>query len=176
MYICLQFSETMNKITIDNQLELEVTNIHDQMLVGEKALSWDMQLLPDGSYSILAGGRSYRAMVERIDRDSKTMNLRIEGREYSVSIREPLDQLLQKMGLNMSTSKKAESIKAPMPGLVLKIMVEAGQEIKKGDPVLILEAMKMENVFKAQSDARVKAIRIEERKAVEKGEVLIELE
>ncbi|MNS88855.1 Methylmalonyl-CoA carboxyltransferase 1.3S subunit [compost metagenome] len=62
-----------------------------------------------------------------------------------------------------------------MPGLILKVLVTEGQAIKKGEPVLILEAMKMENVFKAPGDAVVKAIRIEERQAVEKGEVLIEL-
>ena len=79
------------------------------------------------------------------------------------------------MGLDLSKMQKVEPIKAPMPGLILKIMVEVGQTLKKGDPVLILEAMKMENVFKATSDATVKAINIQAGKAVEKGEILIEL-
>lgn len=79
------------------------------------------------------------------------------------------------MGLDVSKMQKVEPIKAPMPGLILKVLVTEGQAIKKGEPVLILEAMKMENVFKAPGDAVVKAIKIEERQAVEKGEVLIEL-
>ncbi len=63
-----------------------------------------------------------------------------------------------------------------MPGMGLKVLVEAGQQISKGDGLLILEAMKMENLLKASSDATVKAIRVNERTAVEKGAVLIELE
>jgi biotin carboxyl carrier protein len=63
-----------------------------------------------------------------------------------------------------------------MPGMVLKVLVTPGQAIQKGDPVLILEAMKMENVFKAAADAVVKEIKVSERTAVEKGEVLIVLE
>jgi biotin carboxyl carrier protein len=73
-------------------------------------------------------------------------------------------------------ARKVNDIKAPMPGLVLKVLVTPGQAIKKGDPVLILEAMKMENVFKATSDATVKEIKVAELTAVEKGEVLIVLE
>jgi len=63
-----------------------------------------------------------------------------------------------------------------MPGMVLKILVSPGQQINKGDGLVILEAMKMENILKATTAATVKAIRVNERTAVEKGAVLIELE
>jgi biotin carboxyl carrier protein len=165
----------MNKIKINNRSEWDVSVENDIAHLNESSLAWDMKALPDGTFSILANGRSYNAIIESIDRDAKQMKLKINGNEYELSIKEPIDQLLQSMGLNISTVKKADTIKAPMPGLVLKILVEEGQDIKKGQPVLILEAMKMENVFKAPADATVKAIKVEERKAVEKGEVLIEL-
>jgi biotin carboxyl carrier protein len=63
-----------------------------------------------------------------------------------------------------------------MPGMILKVLVEPGQLINKGDGLLILEAMKMENVLKASGTATVKSIKVDERTAVEKGAVLIELE
>jgi biotin carboxyl carrier protein len=63
-----------------------------------------------------------------------------------------------------------------MPGMILKVLVEPGQQISKGDGLLILEAMKMENVLKASTDATVKSIKAIERTAVEKGAILIELE
>lgn len=165
----------MNKIKINEGPELEVTAFPEEMKIAENTLSWDLRRLPDGIYHILANGKSYNAILEEIDRNTKTLKMRINGNSYSLAIQEPIDQLLKKMGLNIAKSNKVEAIKAPMPGLVLKILVTEGQEIKKGEPVLILEAMKMENVFKAPADATVKAIKVTERKAVEKGEVLIEL-
>jgi biotin carboxyl carrier protein len=165
----------MNKIKINDRSELNVAVENDIAHIDDNTIGWDMKELPDGTFSILADGKSYNAIIEHIDREAKQLKLKINGNVYELAIKEPIDQLLQKMGLNISTVKKADSIKAPMPGLVLKILVTEGQSIKKGEPVLILEAMKMENVFKAPADAVVKAIKVEEKKAVEKGEVLIEL-
>jgi len=165
----------MNKIKINDRTELEVMVQGEEAILNGKTISWDMQALPDGTFNILADGKSYNAIVEHINRAAKTLQLIINGNRYDLVIKEPIDQLLQKMGLSISSTKKVDAIKAPMPGLVLKVMVTEGQEIKKGDPVLILEAMKMENVFKAPADAVVKAIKVTERKAVEKGEILIEL-
>ena len=165
----------MYKIQINKQPEREIFFTSDEVVINGKKIAWDLRTMADGTFSILAGGKSYTAIVEHVEREKKELLLRINGHLYQLQIREPIDQLLQKMGLHMATEKKAEPIKAPMPGLVLKIMVEAGQQIKKGDPVLILEAMKMENVFKAPSEAIVKAVKIREGQAVEKGTVLIEL-
>lgn len=145
------------------------------VMIDGKELDWDMRLLPDGTFHILANGKSFNAILERLDRDQKQMMIRINNNRYQLDIRESIDLLLQKMGLNLASEKKAEPIKAPMPGLVLKVLVTEGQNLRKGDPVLILEAMKMENVFKAPSDALVKAVKIKEGAAVEKGTVLIEL-
>jgi biotin carboxyl carrier protein len=80
------------------------------------------------------------------------------------------------MGLDMSAMQKAEPIKAPMPGMVLKVLVTVGQQINKGDGLIVLEAMKMENILKATATATVKSIKATERTAVEKGAILIELE
>ncbi|RYZ50645.1 MAG: acetyl-CoA carboxylase biotin carboxyl carrier protein subunit [Sphingobacteriales bacterium] len=165
----------MNKIKINDRRELDVAVQAGAATINEKSVNWDLQELPNGTFSILADGKHYQAVVETVDRAAKVMKLKINGNTYDLAVKEPIDQLLQKMGLNISSVKKIDAIKAPMPGLVLKVLVTEGQEIKKGEPVLILEAMKMENVFKAPADATVKAIKVTERKAVEKGEVLIEL-
>jgi len=71
---------------------------------------------------------------------------------------------------------KANLLKAPMPGLVLKVLVTEGQVVKKGDGLLILEAMKMENIIKASSDGIVKKIHIEEKNIVDKNQKMIEFE
>lgn len=165
----------MYNIKINGQEELTLNLEAGQINVAGNDLQWDIQPLPNKSFSIIANNKSYVAFLESVDRTRKTMDLRIENSIYSIKIQEPIDLLLEKMGLDISKTQKVEPVKAPMPGLVLKVMVTEGQTIKKGDPVLILEAMKMENVFKASSDATVKAIKIAEGQAVEKGEILIEL-
>lgn len=80
------------------------------------------------------------------------------------------------MGLSVVASTKLDNIKAPMPGLIIDIMVKEGQSIEKGTPLLILEAMKMENVLKADGEGIVKSIEIIKGQAVDKGQILIEME
>jgi len=147
-----------------------------QLTCNDKVVDWSGVQLPNGDFSIIMDGRSYIAQVLKLDKETKTVQLQIEQQVYEVAIEEPIDQLLASMGIKDALVKKINDIKAPMPGLVLKVLVAPGQAIKKGDPVLILEAMKMENVFKSATDAVVKEIRVKERTAVEKGEVLIVLE
>lgn len=165
----------MYNIKINEQEELALSLEEGKINVAGAEMNWDIQALPGQSFSIIANNKSYVAFLEGVDRVRKTMDLRIENNIYNIRIQEPIDLLLAKMGLDISKTQKVEPIKAPMPGLVLKVMVSEGQEIKKGEPVLILEAMKMENVFKASADATVRSIKISEGQAVEKGEVLIEL-
>ncbi len=166
----------MYQIKLNDKDSLAVEQTENGPTINGTALSWDMKALPDGSFSIIADEHSYVAMVENTDRSAKTMKIRVDQQVYEVAVAEPMDQLLAKMGLNISSEKRAQAIKAPMPGMILKVLVSPGQQLKKGEPVLILEAMKMENVFKAPADAIVKAIKVEAQQAVEKGEILIELE
>ena len=71
---------------------------------------------------------------------------------------------------------KVSDLKAPMPGLVLSIDVEVGKEVKKGDALLILEAMKMENVIKSPTDGVIKSIAVKTSQAVEKNQLLLNFE
>lgn len=136
----------------------------------------DISLQPGGLISILHNGHSYTALVERVDTAAKEVDVRINGQLYTTTIQEPIDLLLNDMGLDMKASQKAKPITAPMPGMVLKVLVTPGQQVSKGDGLIILEAMKMENVLKATTTATVKAVKAIERTAVEKGAILIELE
>jgi biotin carboxyl carrier protein len=80
------------------------------------------------------------------------------------------------MGLSTNITFQIKEIKAPMPGLVLDLEVEPGQTVSQGDVLLILEAMKMENVLKSPGDGIVKSIAVKKGDAVEKGQILIEME
>lgn len=166
----------MLQIGLDNQTSFSVKQEDGKWYINEQAADWDARFLQNGLISILYNGKSFTAIVENVDRAKKEMSLRVNGQVYQLNIKEPIDLLLSSMGIDMKAGQKLEPVKAPMPGMVLKILVEPGQKINKGDALLILEAMKMENVLKASHDATVKAIRANEKTAVEKGAVLIELE
>jgi biotin carboxyl carrier protein len=80
------------------------------------------------------------------------------------------------MGLDVPKVRKLKQLKAPMPGRVVGLSIQVGQEINVGDPLLTLEAMKMENVLKAEGTGVVKEIKVNTQDVVEKGAVLIEFE
>ena len=80
---------------------------------------------------------------------------------------------IKSLGIDAGAEKKINDIKAPMPGLVLKVLVKDGDVIKKGDNLLVLEAMKMENSIKAPADATIKAVKITAGDKVEKNQVMI---
>jgi len=124
-------------------------------------------------WQVRMGQKVVTADLVRYERDSKTIILRISGKKYSVQIKEPVDILLDQLGMSQKVQRKVNLLKAPMPGLIVKVLVKPGEEVKQGDSLLILEAMKMENVFRASADAVVKEIMVGERQSVEKGQVLI---
>jgi len=84
--------------------------------------------------------------------------------------------LLKKLGMDSLTSKKVNELKAPMPGLVFKVLVDVGQEVNEGDNLMILEAMKMENNLKSPTTGKIIEIKVDEGEAVEKNQILIVFE
>jgi biotin carboxyl carrier protein len=138
----------------------------------------DLDVIPldDKHFHILQNGKSFRAELISIDAQQKQVQLKINGNKYHIQLEDQYDQLIRKMGLKVKTNQQIKDIKAPMPGLVLEIMVEVGQFVAVGDALLILQAMKMENVIKAQGEGVIKDIVVKQGAAVEKGQLLIVLE
>ncbi|MFT5819607.1 MAG: biotin carboxyl carrier protein [Crocinitomix sp.] len=105
----------------------------------------------------------------------KTITIRHQHAVHDLAFKDNLDLVLDKMGIKRSVDTISTDIKAPMPGKVIDIIVAEGDAVSKGDGILILEAMKMENVLKAEHDCTIKKILISTGISVEKAQVLIEL-
>jgi len=135
----------------------------------------DHKLLPDGRIHLIANHKNYILTILKADPQLKQYKLQINGRVYDVSLKDSFDQRLESMGLKKNNVNKVGVIKAPMPGLVVKVLVKENQEIKKGDKILILKAMKMENVIKSPTDSTVKKILVSDSEAVERDQELIVL-
>jgi len=166
----------MLQITVNQKGDFSVENREDKTYVNGEANYADITEQSNGLISVLHKGKSYTAILEKLDLTNKEVTVSVDGQQYVCSIKEPIDLLLSNMGLDLKAMQKAEPVKAPMPGLVLKVLVTAGQQVNKGDALMILEAMKMENVLKATATGVVKTIKVAERTAVEKGSILIEME
>ena len=106
----------------------------------------------------------------------KRLHLSTEGQEFEVNIKDEQDLLLEKLGISSKTDQRLVNLKAPMPGKVVDVMVSEGETVEKGHALVILEAMKMENLIKASADATIKAIKIKQGDAVEKNQIMIEFQ
>ena len=144
--------------------------------VNGEDVSLDISNISGNSWHLIKDDQSYNVQIVKADIENKSFVIWVNGKEYDVKAKDDFDLLLDKMGLADLTAAKVNEIKAPMPGLVLKVIAKVGQEIAKDDPVIILEAMKMENVLKSPTDGVVKEIGVEQGEAVEKNTVLITFE
>jgi len=135
---------------------------------------WDIVPLGGGRYHILYQGRSYTAELISADYAAKAFSLKINGQRLDIQAKDRFDQLLEQLGLNSAATTKVNELKAPMPGLIVDIRVQPGQAVYKGDPLLVLEAMKMENILKAPADGTIDNIKVALRTNVTKGQVLIQ--
>jgi biotin carboxyl carrier protein len=127
-------------------------------------------------FHLLYNGKSYNIKLDKSNANSKQIFVELNGTRYVADILDELDSLVEKMGLSSSGNKISGFIKAPMPGLILDVLVESGQSIEKGDPLFILEAMKMENVIKAVDSALVKEVHVRKGQTVDKSQLILELE
>lgn len=145
-----------------------------EVLINGKTTQVDLVDLGKGHYHMIMEGQSIN--VEVVTTDGKAPQVKINGRLYQPEIKGETDLLLERLGLNISTKKAVKELKAPMPGLVLEIRVTPGQSVKEGDALVVLEAMKMENVLKAPGEAIVKSISVKKGDAIDKNAILITFE
>jgi biotin carboxyl carrier protein len=129
----------------------------------------------DGSnlYSILVGNKSYEMEIRR---NETGIVLHYRGESFECFVEDERTARLKNAMRKLSSPNLAKEILAPMPGLIVAIEVVPGQAIKKGDGLMIIEAMKMENEISAAFEATIKEIKVKEKQAVDKNQVLILLE
>jgi biotin carboxyl carrier protein len=118
-------------------------------------------------------GRKIQCRILKKDIDTQTYHIKINGDLVEFNLSRPVDDVIKKIGLSNQQQQAANSLKAPMPGLILEICVKEGDEVKKDQSLIILEAMKMENVLAAPIDGKIKEIKVSPQETVEKNSLLI---
>ncbi|MCG3167557.1 MAG: hypothetical protein POELPBGB_03350 [Bacteroidia bacterium] len=171
--------EELFKAKINNGKETEVVFTDKNRKSGTvngAGFAWDMIEVKKNMFHIISGTKSFTAEVVKADLVAKTFTILVNGNKYTVDVKDKFDALLHELGMDKLTATGVQEVKAPMPGMVLNINVAAGDEVKKGDALLVLEAMKMENIIKSPRDGKVKIVKAVKGSAVEKNQSLIVFE
>ncbi|MBT3423804.1 MAG: acetyl-CoA carboxylase biotin carboxyl carrier protein subunit [Bacteroidetes bacterium] len=168
----------MLKVKVNGEKET-IINFDDDSLksgkIGNKKFNWDLKLIDKecSYYHIIKDNLSYNTSVLDFDPETKSFVISVRGNVYKVSVKDEYDELLSNLGIDVAATKKASDVKAPMPGLVKEIQVNANDEVVIGQSLFVLEAMKMENIIKSPVDGVIKSIEVKQETAVEKNQVLL---
>jgi len=156
-----------------NNNEIKYLNIEDLLLLNNCKLAHKGNL-----YSVFEheNGSKYTVQIQEINKATNKAIVLVNQQLYKISWENKGEKFLNSLGIVLPKKEIQNNLVAPMPGLVLDILVKVGDEIEENSPLLILEAMKMENLLKSSAKGTVKSIKVQNKQAVEKGVVLIEFE
>lgn len=162
------------KVKVNEQHNFEVDVAGNGLTVNGIDLPIDARERSATQKHIIHQNKSYNVELVERNEDGKVQVVKVNGNLYQVEIEDQYDELLKKLGMDSASGNKVSDIKAPMPGLVLNVIVTEGQGVNKGDSLLVLEAMKMENIIKSPTGGLVKRILIQKGDKIEKNEILIQ--
>ena len=165
----------MFKAKIQDRIFILTENEKELLIDGLK-VNADILEYKKGKFHILLDNRSYSAEILSVDKETKTCVIKVGHSVITVGVKDKYDDLLNEIGIDVIAGKKVNNIKAPMPGMVLQILVAIDQKIKKGDAIVVLEAMKMENILKSPTDGIIKKIHVSMGDKVEKNQVMVNLD
>ncbi len=144
--------------------------------INDRLFDGDVVEISGNKFHVIWKDKSYNVEIVESSLAEKTFHMVINGRKYATLAKDQIDLLLEGMGLNNQSSQKINHVKAPMPGLIQSISVSVGDHVQKGDILLVLVAMKMENMIKAAGEGIVKSIKVSAGETVEKNQVILEFQ
>lgn len=165
------------RVVVDEtQLSVEVTPTADAPKVTVDGVALEVRATPDGGFIVREEGKTGQTMIW-LDDAGRPTTASVDGRAFDVGVQTAAQaafaDAMEAAGPGASGSS---AIKAPMPGRVVKLLVEIGDDVEPDQPVIIVEAMKMENEVAATAAGRVARIQVEAGATVDAGAVLVELE
>lgn len=144
--------------------------------VDGRSLEADLERLGETAVRHLRiDGRSY-TVIAKAGAARESWDVRIDGHRFEAEVVDERTRAIRQMTGAAAGRRGPRPVRAPMPGLVVRIEVEPGQTVRVGEGIVIIEAMKMENELKAEAEGVVSRILVDSGQAVEKGTVLVEFE
>ncbi len=160
-------------VTLDGRTrEVELTP--DGVRVDGREVSAEIATVPGTSLRHLRIGD--RGWLLSAERDDEGWAVRLGGRRVDVHVEDERTRAVRELAGAGGPAEGARELRAPMPGLVVRVLVEPGHEVEAGDGLVVMEAMKMENELSARSAGTVAEVRVEEGQTVNQDDVLVTLE
>jgi len=171
----IRFMEDAESLLSSSQIRVEIDG--DTVVVDVESTDVDpvsIEHLSGSTYSILYRGRTITATLMTSDVDY--LEFSIHGTSYRCNVTNRRMQILESLGVTEGKDSHEGELSSPMPGLVVKILVDTGATVQKGAPLIVLEAMKMENEIRSPIDAVVSEIHVNSGQSVPKNTLLISLD
>jgi len=165
----MEFESTIK----DQAFEIEIDENKTGAVINGDDVSFEIISEKNGRFLFKSGTKMYK--IDNISRDNKEITFSLDGTFLTASVKDGQDLLLEKLGFKSELEASIGDLKAPMPGKILDILVHEGDEVTLGDPVMILEAMKMENELKSPADGILETLHVEKGNNVEKNQLLLEI-
>lgn len=157
----------------ENTISVELNSKENTFVVGNKSGNYEL-ISENGRHLLRIGTKLYK--IDNVNYDGTEIEFSINGAWYKVNVKDEQDLLLDKLGFKTGNSIAEGVLKAPMPGKILDILVKEGDTVEIGQPLVILEAMKMENELKSAIDGTVTEIKAEVGQSLEKNAFILEIE
>jgi len=154
----------------------EINNEKGDWRVGGQLFDGDIVPVAENHFHAIWQNKSYNIEVLENNVAEKTFHLLINGQHIYTRSKDELELLLEGMGLQNTVTNAVNNVKAPMPGLIQSVAVSEGDKVEKGDALLVLVAMKMENTIKSSGSGIVKTLKVSAGEIVEKNQVLLEFQ
>ncbi|HLW32387.1 MAG TPA: biotin/lipoyl-containing protein [Aequorivita sp.] len=158
---------------MEKKFKAIVNQAHEYSLLPSDLEQLDLIFEENGGHLII-DKKSIKVKILKTNFINRQYEIKINGNKYQVKIENDLDALIAEMGLSLGDSSVENEVHAPMPGIILEVNVAEGDEVKKGDFLCVLEAMKMENALTASRDGIIKSVHVSKGETVDKGKLLIE--
>lgn len=162
----------MKKIIV-HENTIDIDQIDGVFYLNGHKQAADISKQEDGSLKLTLDNQTYTVDIVEIDKKDKIIKLLIDGKSLELQYKDKLNLALEKIGFSGSHQSQANEVKAPMPGTILDIMVSVGDQVEIGQPLMILEAMKMENIIKSTVSGEIRSLCVQKGDSVEKGKILL---
>ncbi len=158
----------------DKTSELDLLEESGEVQFGDEKKSYQFHRQENGRYLLRMGTKLYK--IDNVEYDKHTITFTLNGNWHRVDVRNEQDLLLDRLGFKRAGEIAEGELNAPMPGKILEVLVSEGDEVELGDPVAILEAMKMENELKAPVKGVISSIAVQQGDSLEKNALILEIE
>lgn len=163
-----------NKAKVNSKYDFIIEKTADHFKINGRPEKADIQQIDHITYHVIHNHKSFKVDILSFDKLDKTLRIKVNKHIYQVEMQDEQDLLLEEMGIAGTTEPGLMELRAPMPGLIVEIRAQTGQQVRKGDALLVLKAMKMENVLKSPQDGKISSICVEEGDKIEKDALLLQ--